>query len=68
MPHKGTQPIQTAKAAPAKPISERVWAKNENPLATTYTPTIPQVIAIMMHSEPLSQTQLRELHSNLVRF
>ena len=46
MPHKGTQPIQTAKAAPAKPISERVWAKNENPLATTYTPTIPQVIAI----------------------
>ena len=46
MPHSGTQPIQTAKAAPAKPISDRVWAKNEKLLATTYTPTIPQVIAI----------------------
>ncbi len=35
IPVKGLRPIKTAKAAPAKPISDKVWAKKLKLRATT---------------------------------
>lgn len=46
IPKTGGIPNNNPKAAPAKPISDKVWAKKLNCLATTKTPTKPATKAI----------------------
>ena len=47
IPFRACQPAKTANEAPAKPISDRVWVKNDiRPGATNTDPITPDTIAM----------------------
>ena len=50
IPFRACQPAKTANEAPAKPISDRVWVKNDIRRATTKTPITPDTIAMKVEA------------------